>query len=167
MVAAAGAVGLARWLAVPSVWVGGGETVIYSAGAEAVPVGEQPSYETSSAAGTLAASGGRAVEDGRWMTIGEFAFGPEGQGDATRVIQLVVSQDGVVRGSHYDLISEEVQDVRGAVDKKDLRIAWTIGPSSKVVFQAPLGELTEAEGRVTAYFPDGKQAAWRVVRLAQ
>ena len=30
-----------------------------------------------------------------------------------------------------------------------------------------MGELTEAEGRVTAYFPDGKRAAWRVVGLEQ
>jgi hypothetical protein len=124
VVAAAGAVGLARWLAVSSVWVGG-------------------------------------------QTVGEFALGPEGRGDATRVIRLLVSQDGVVRGSHYDLISEEVQEVRGAVDKKELRIAWRIGPSGKVVFQAPLGELTNAEGRLTAYFPDGKRATWRAVRVEE
>jgi hypothetical protein len=171
VVAAAGAVGLARWLAVSSVWVGG-QTVIYSddmtpATTDSVPASQPPSYETSSAASTWADSAGHAAEDGRWMTIGEFALGPEGRGDATRVIRLLVSQDGVVRGSHYDLISEEVQEVRGAVDKKELRIAWRIGPSGKVVFQAPLGELTNAEGRLTAYFPDGKRATWRAVRVEE
>jgi hypothetical protein len=81
------------------------------------------------------------------------------------VIQLVVNREGVVRGSHYDLLSEAVEEVQGTVDKKELRVAWTIGSSGKVTFQAPLGELTKAEGRVTAQFPDGKQASWRAVRL--
>jgi hypothetical protein len=101
------------------------------------------------------------------MPLGVFALKPDGQTRATRLVQLSISREGVVRGSHYDLLSDDVHGIQGAVDKQALRIAFAIGESGKVVFQGPLGELTRPEARVTAYFPDGKTAAWRMVQVKQ
>ncbi len=169
---AAAAADLARWLAVPVVYAGaGGSSVVYSteviAAAPATESGTVAASDTPAAASELAQSGGQPADGAEWMSIGVFALSPAGGGEATRVIQLSVSREGTVRGTHVDLVSDDAQEVRGAVNKQDLRIAFTIGSSSKVVFQGPLGELTKPEGRITAYFPDGKTAAWRMVQVKQ
>ena len=65
------------------------------------------------------------------------------------------------------MISDDAHDIRGAVDKKDFRVAWTIGKNGKVQFQAPLDELTKPEGTVTAFFPDGRSAPWQINALAK
>jgi hypothetical protein len=105
--------------------------------------------------------------DGQWMPLGSFTLKPAGQREATRAINLSVSPDGVVRGSCFDLITDDAYDVRGTVNKKDLRISWTIGKNGKVQFYASVDELTKPEGVVTASYPDGRSAAWQVNALAK
>ena len=98
----------------------------------------------------------------QWKPIGVYAFRSAKNAEATRLLQLAVSPEGVVRGSHYDLISGEVANVSGAVDKNQLRVSWTIGQEGKVVFECGLSELTKPNGQVTAYFPDGQTGAWQI-----
>lgn len=175
VVAAAGAASLARWLAVPGVWAGESQTVIYSNVTETPPAEsslseadqDDESQMGATATGESASSDTALDDQGEWMTIGVFALGPQGQTRATRVVQLLVDRGGAVRGSHYDLLTESVQDIHGTIDKKSLQIAWKIGPSGKVAFQAPLGELTQNEGRVTARFPDGQSALWQTKRMQE
>ena len=90
--------------------------------------------------------------------------GSGGRGRA-RVIQLAVSREGIVRGSQFDTLTEDTANVQGAVDKKSLRIAWTIGSKTGAVFEAALGDLTKPQSSVTVHFPDGKSAAWEMVRI--
>jgi hypothetical protein len=157
LVVAGGAVSLARWLAVPSVPVAtGGATVESSAVVTA----------TADDAAALAQSGvDRGDAEGEWMALGTYAFGPAGRTESTRIVELLISREGVLRGDHVDLITDDVQTVRGAVDKETLRAAWSIGPSGAVVFSAPLGELTRDEATVTAHYPDGTSAPWTALRM--
>jgi hypothetical protein len=170
---AASATGLAGWLAVPSVWAVGGGTTVYSTQVQASPATGEPTDAVSAESGTPAAAsapvqaGSQPAGDTEWMPLGVFGLMPDGQAQATRLVQLSISREGTVRGSHYDMVSDDVQGVQGAVDKQALRIAFSIGATAKVVFRGPLGELTKPDARVTACFPDGKTASWRMVQVKQ
>lgn len=145
------ALGVARWLGAPYA-----ATTNTTSGAA---ISEQPPVDET--AEPVAA----VADQAEWITIGEFALRPAGQAQATRVIQLAVSRNGAVGGSHYDLITEQVLDIQGTVDKSNLQVTWTVGAQGKVVFRTPLDELTRSQGKVTAQLPDGQTAAWQTVRV--
>lgn len=165
---AAGAIGVATWLAVPYPVAVSGTTTIINADTSAVST-QSPTatpLDPAASAANLAQLG--AAEPGdkaQWMDLGSLALKAAGETKATRIVQLSVNRDGVLRGSHYDLLSDQVQTIEGAIDKQTLRAAWKIGHNGKVVFQAPVDELTKPEGSVTAFFPDGSNSAWRTARL--
>jgi len=165
---AATAVGLAGWLAAPVVPVavagsGGGSSAGDTSGATTTTT---PSPEPSAAADNPAQTATAASsDDTQWMPLGVFALRLADSARATRMIQLAVSHDGLLRGSHYDLLSDEVESIEGAVNKKDLRATWRIGPRGKVEFQTLLGELTKPEATVAAQFPDGTVGAWKLVQI--
>lgn len=140
----------------------------------AVPVGTTGVYTSTTTSGTeavaeptteevgeLAAHGDQPVaDDSEWMQIGVYALLQGNQTDAARMIQLAVNKDGVLRGSHYDLLSDETQTIQGAIDKKTQLAAWTIGEAGQVVFQSTLDGLTQEKSKATAYFPNGKSGSW-------
>jgi len=174
---AATAVGLASWLSVPYV-PAGGTTVIYEGtttvvgegSAEASVPPEQPATETTDIvnfdAMALARRGqSETPKDTEWMPLGVFSLKPAGQQDSTRVIQLAVSRDGLVRGTQLDTLTEDTANIQGAVDKRSLRIAWTIGSKTGAAFEAALGDLTRPQLSVTVRLADGKTAAWEMVRI--
>ena len=153
--------GLATWLAIPAVAAPTTTTV-----AETTPSTETAA-EPGSTANTLAQSGAtddRAADE--WLPLGVFALQPTGSTDATRMLQLSVNRDGLLRGDHFDVLSEETQALKGAIDKSTQRVAWTIGKDGRVVFQSTLADLTKPEGAVTAFFPDGKSTAWQLKQTA-
>jgi hypothetical protein len=176
---AATAVGLASWLSVPYVPTGtstviyeGPTTVVNEESAQASVATEQPAAETTDIVNfdalALARSGpSETPQDAQWMPLGVFSLKPAGQQDSTRVIQLAVSRDGLVRGTQLDTLTEDTANIQGAVDKKSLRIAWTIGSKTGAAFEAALGDLTRPQCQVTVRFADGKTAAWEMVRIEQ
>ena len=159
-VVAVTAVGLAGWLAVPNAVVSGsGYTSSYSS----ATVDQTTPEEAAQQATDLAQTGAAEVPDNtQWKPIGIYTFHSVKNSEATRLLQLAVSPEGIVRGSHYDLISGEVATVSGAVDKNQLRVSWTIGEAGGVVFECGLSELTKPNGQVTAHFPDGQTGAWQI-----
>lgn len=150
---AATAVGLATWLAVPAVPVA------------AVTTTAPASSEQIAAAEKVAQSGAAKVADtAEWMPLGVFALQQDGDKDPTRMIQLAVTQQGILRGAHYDLISGDAQDIQGAVDTKSLQAAFKIGTGT-AVFAAPLGEFTKPEAKLAANYADGETGTWKIVRI--
>jgi len=159
-VVAVTAVGLASWLSVADVSSSGGA---YASSYSSMAGEETTPEEAAQEASDLAQSGIADVPDStQWKPIGVYAFRSVKDSEATRLLQLAVSPEGVVRGSHYDLISGEVANVSGAVDRNQLRVSWTIGEAGKVVFECGLSELTKPDGQVTAHFPDGQTGAWQL-----
>jgi len=169
--AAATAVGLARWLGVAAVPVPG-QTVVSSE--YAVPsttvVVEEPVSTTDStefASPAAAAPPATAPDSGQWMNIGSYVLLGPGQTQGTRLMQLAVRPDGLLQGTHYDVLTEQVAQINGSVDKQTLRASWRMGPQSQVIFEAALGELTQPQGKVTARYPDGTSQTWQVVQITQ
>ena len=166
--AAATAVGLATWLAVASVPVSGpvvvGEPASVGTSEAAV---EDQSSAAEEAEALVQAGAASVADDTQWMQIGVFGLSPQGVPQATRMVQLAISREGVLRGVHHDLISEQTESLHGKVDKQTLRAAWSVGEKSQVVFEAPLGDLTRPTTPVTLHFPNGQYASWQLTQSAQ
>ncbi|MHB8901040.1 MAG: hypothetical protein ACYC6Y_20010, partial [Thermoguttaceae bacterium] len=117
------AVSLASFMAIQSTVVSGGTTVVETS---------QPTPDQLQAAADLAQAGAATVDPaGEWMAVGVFALRPMDATTATRTIQLNVNRQGVLRGTHYDLLTEETADIAGAVDRNTTRVSWRIGENGR------------------------------------
>ena len=174
---AGGAVATAATAASVAAWLGVAyaptETVIvtgseqYSQQYDVQTTETQPDADPSAAGEEPSATGGASpAEDAQWMSLGVFEIMPAGQSEASRVVQLAVDREGVVRGTLCDRISDEVGDLHGAIDKQSLLVTWTIGEHGDVVFEIPLAELSKPQGSLTIHFPDGAAGQWRTRPLA-
>jgi hypothetical protein len=102
--------------------------------------------------------------DEKFLSLGVFSLSPQNQQDATAMVQLAVGKDGMLRGSYYDVLTDQDQTIQGAVDKKSQRIFWTVGPNGPVRFETELSQLTQAKGQVTLRFNDGQTKSWALAR---
>jgi hypothetical protein len=172
----------AAWLglgaATTPVWGGYGptNTTIYDTDSEdlSAPGSEPPGGQNlspealaaeSAAARELAAKGkNESGQSESFLPLGVFTLAPENQTEASAMLQLAVSKQGVLRGSYYDLLSDVDHRIRGQVDKKTQRVAWTFGPQGKVMFQTALGVLTEPSGPVSVHYENGQTRQWVLAR---
>lgn len=171
----------AAWLGLAATnpaWGGYGptNTTIYDTDSEQLnaPDGEQPTGQElspealaaeSAAAKELAAKGtAEPGQNEKFMPLGVFTLAPENQTEATAMLQLAVSKQGVLRGSYFDLLSDVNHPIRGSVNKKTQQVAWTFGPQGRVTFQTALGVLTETSGPVSVHYENGQTRQWVLAR---
>lgn len=103
--------------------------------------------------------------DADFLPLGVFSLAPENQTEASVMLQLAVSKQGVLRGSYYDLVGDQEKTIQGAVDKKTQRVAWTVGPAGKVVFETTLASLTDKTGPLSVHFENGQIGRWTMARF--
>lgn len=103
-------------------------------------------------------------KDAKLLPLGVYSLAPKGQHEASAMLQLSVSKDGVLRGSYYDLLSNQAHPVQGAVDKKTQRVAWTVGSNGKVLFETSLANLTQETGPLSVHYENGQSRQWTVAR---
>ena len=121
------------------------------------PVGTAAAYYQQ--ASTLAAAGTADVtaqgED--WLPLGVFAITTPAETNATMTAQLAVNKQGVIRGNQFDLTTGQNKIIKGSVDKKTQKVAWTAGDDAGVVYETGLANLTEEQSTVLVHF--GKDAS--------
>ncbi len=162
MAAVAGWVGLAVQ---PASYVYN-SAVVYDDGnvyVEGQPVATADEYAAEAEA--IADNGQDVPADAQWLPLGVFAIAPQGQADANVTVQLAVSKDGTIRGTYYDLVTGTTLPVKGAVDTKTQRVAWTVGDNDHVVMETTLAGLTEQQAVVLAHFGKARAQNWTMVRL--
>ena len=121
--------------------------------------------EQIAAAKQLAISGKEdPSKETSFLPLGVFSIAPQGQAEASALVQLAVSKNGIMRGTYYDLLTDHDQPIRGAVDKKTQQVAFTFGDQGKVTFETSLGNLTQAKGGIVAHFENGKTSNWTLAR---
>ena len=122
----------------------------------------------SAAAQNLAAQGNpEPGQQDQFMPLGVFSLAPENQTEATALLQLAVSKDGIVRGTYYDLLSDTDQPIRGSVDKQTQLVAWNVGAGGQATFQTALAVLTEPSGPVSVHYQNGQTRQWVLARYAK
>jgi hypothetical protein len=104
-----------------------------------------------------------------WLPLGVFAVAPDGVADARHLVQLAVTEDGIVGGTVVDQRTGVTYDVHGTVDKQTQRAVWTYtdDTGAKIVMETSVFNLTQPESTgLVHYGPDNIQVV-EFVRLEQ
>jgi hypothetical protein len=119
-------------------------------------------------AAELAATGtGEPGAQAKFLPLGVYTIAPEGNNEASAIVHLAVSQQGVLRGTYFDIKADKDENIQGAVDKKTGRVAWTVGPQGKVVFYTFVKDLTEPSGPVSVRAENGQTNEWTIARYSE
>jgi hypothetical protein len=94
-----------------------------------------------------------------------FKLRSPGETEATRIVELAVTHEGLLRGSHFDRVDNQVEEVRGQIDRQTMRAVWTVGPPGGVTFEATVEELSKPVGVVTVRLGDGSTAVWQMEQV--
>jgi hypothetical protein len=108
----------------------------------AAPETEYPAEEANQLANSGAQEPGT---DAKFLPLGVYSIAPQGTDEASGLVQLAVSKEGVLRGTFVDAEDKD-HTITGAVDKKTGRMAWTVAPNTKTVYHTTLQELTKESG---------------------
>jgi hypothetical protein len=129
--------------------------------------GNSPQAPSYLAQANQLAQGGAAntPKEAAFLPLGVFSLAPEKEKDATAMVQLAMSKEGVLRGTYYDLEDDEELPIQGAVDKKTQRVAFTLGDDSQDVFETALSHLTDESGPLAVHSKDGKTSRWTLARF--
>ena len=101
------------------------------------------------------------------MPLGVFALVQNDQSEPHYVIQLAVNKAGTLGGNYSDLVSGTTLPIRGGVDAKTQRVAWTVGNNKNTVGEAGLYNLTQDEAPALIHVGKNKTQQWLLVRLKQ
>lgn len=104
--------------------------------------------------------------EAEWMPLGTFAISMgEQDTQASQVVQLAVSKEGVISGTLFNVTSDESLAVQGQVDKETQRVAMRFGESERVVVECGLYNLTQDEVPLLVHFGTERTENYLLVRL--
>jgi hypothetical protein len=101
-----------------------------------------------------------------WLPVGVFAMVRNENQHPQIVVQLAIDGQGILRGNYTDEVTDHTLPIHGAVDKKTLRAAWTVGDNKQTVMEAGIKDLTGSEAPALIH-KNGKTDHWLLVRLDQ
>jgi hypothetical protein len=119
-------------------------------------------------ASDLAASAPAAqAEEAEWLPLGVFAVAPDQAADSNMLLQLAVDKTGVIAGTYYNTTTDIARPVRGRVDTKTQRAAWTFadGKNTDIIMETGLFNLTKDQSEALVHFGGKKTQKCLLVRL--
>lgn len=102
-----------------------------------------------------------------WKPLGVYSLVQGQQTNSTTMFQLAVNKKGAIKGTYYNALTSETQPVQGAVDKKNMRAAWTVGTNKDVVYDTGVSNLLKAQSPLLLHLGKDKTEQWTLVRLQQ
>jgi hypothetical protein len=149
-----------------------GENIYYEgdqvySGGQPVATGEEY-YQQASAIATAAPPAAQP-QDSDLLPLGVFALSQGDSTDSNMILQLAVSKEGVITGMYYNTTTDTARPVRGSVDKKTQRAAWTFadGKNTDVVMETGIYNLTQDQTEALVHFGKEKTQTWLMARLQQ
>lgn len=116
----------------------------------------------------LASSGNNKPEKAlNWKPLGVYALSQSNSTNSNVVFQLAIDKNGDIGGNYYNELSNQVLQVKGKVDKKNQRVAFTVGTNTSVVYDTGLGNLLSAQAPCLVHFGAKRTEQWMLVRLQQ
>jgi hypothetical protein len=104
-----------------------------------------------------------------WLPLGVFAVTVEGSNQPQVLVQLAVTNDGVISGTASDQRTNQAFPIEGMVDKQTQRAVWSYNNdrNQRIVMETSIYNLTQAEATgMVHYGPDDHRVA-QLVRLEQ
>lgn len=104
-----------------------------------------------------------------WLPLGVFALSRGDTGVSNTVLQLAVRKEGVISGTYYNSDTDIARPVKGTVDKKTQRAAWTFadGKNTDIVMETGINNLTQDQAELLVHFGKDMAQQWLMVRLQQ
>ncbi len=102
-----------------------------------------------------------------WKPLGVYSLIQGDQTNTNMMFQLAVNKEGVIKGNYYNTLTEETKPVSGAIDKKNMRAAWTIAGNKNVVYDTGLANLLSEQSSVLIHMGKEKTQQWTLVKLKQ
>ena len=106
-----------------------------------------------------------ASADGQWLPLGVFALTKTDSTDSDVTIQLAVNKQGVIRGNYTDNKTNKTESVKGSVDKKSQRVAFSVGDDQSHLIETGLYNLTKDEAPALIHIGKDRTEQWLLVRL--
>jgi len=124
-------------------------------------------YQQASALAT--SSPPAQTSETEWLPLGVFAVTRAQATDSNALLQLAVDKNGVIAGTYYNTTTDIVRPVRGMVDKKTQRAAWTFsdGKNTDIIMETGLFNLTQDQTEALVHFGKEKTQQWLMIRLDQ
>ena len=104
-----------------------------------------------------------------WLPLGVFALSRGDTGASNTVLQLAVNKEGVISGTYYNTDTDIARPIKGMVDKKTQRAAWTFadGKDTNFVMEAGINNLTQDQTEALVHFGKDMTQQWLMVRLQE
>ena len=104
-----------------------------------------------------------------WLPLGVFALSRGDTGVSNTVLQLAVSKEGVISGTYYNSDTDIARPVKGTLDKKTQRAAWTFadGKDTNIVMETGINNLTQDQTESLVHFGKDITQQWLMVRLQE
>ncbi len=153
--------------AAPTYYYDYGNTVAYEGDKvyyDSKPVATADEYY-GQASGIAKKGAAKVSDEEEWRSLGVWAMvqGKELQSD--KMLQIAVNKEGVIRGNHYDALTETTLPIQGSVEKKTQRAAWTVGKNKEVVYETGIYNLSGEETQMLIHFGKEITQQWSLVRL--
>jgi hypothetical protein len=136
----------------------------YYSQAQTLAQSATPSTNSSQTSGDFTIDG-TPPNAGDWKSLGVFSLAQAHQTSATSEFQLAVDKSGIIRGNYANELTGDVQPVQGAVDKKSMRAAWTVGSNKSVVYDTGVSNLLKPQSPILVHFGKDRTEQWTLVRL--
>jgi hypothetical protein len=104
-----------------------------------------------------------------WLPLGVFAVTRQGSNQATELVQLAVSKDGILSGTLLNQQTGQARPLQGMVEQATQKAAWTFAdsPTDALVVETSLYNLTAPECTALAHLDAVNTEVWQLVRLEQ
>ena len=163
---------LATWWSIPAtpIYYDYGTNVVYEGdnvyinGTDAGTAEQYSEQAANIAAQGTAANPGEAE---KWQPLGVFALVQGDETTSNTIFQLAADQNGIIRGNYFDALTDATTPVKGAIDKKTQRAAWTIGDQKNTVFETGVFNLTKDKTPVLVHVGKDRTEQWLLVRLTK
>ncbi|HMK34620.1 MAG TPA: hypothetical protein VK463_06120 [Desulfomonilaceae bacterium] len=104
-----------------------------------------------------------------WLPLGVFAISRDQATNSNVLLQLAVDKNGIIAGTYYNTATDVGRPVKGKVDKKTQRAAWTFGDGKNqdIIMETGLFNLTQNQTEALVHIGKEKSQQWLMVRLDQ
>lgn len=102
---------------------------------------------------------------GDWKPFGVYSLVQGGQSDSSTLFQICSNKKGQIRGNYYNCLTNETEPIVGAVDKKTMRVSWTVGKDKYVVYDTGVANLLKEQSPILVHFGKDRTQQWTLVRL--
>jgi hypothetical protein len=104
-----------------------------------------------------------------WLPLGVFALTPEGTAQSDLLLQLAVTNDGVLGGTLFNQATGESFPVEGIVESPTQRAVWSYvnAAGQRIVMETGIYNLSKPDTTALVHFGPDDLQIWQMVHLEQ